>query len=59
MGPLSDKVAIVTGRGSGIGEGLCREMARRGARVVVARSLPIVLGTATIGRPHAMNRGAT
>ena len=26
---LSEKVAIVTGGGSGIGEGLCRELARR------------------------------
>jgi NAD(P)-dependent dehydrogenase (short-subunit alcohol dehydrogenase family) len=33
---LSEKVAIVTGGGSGIGEGLCRELARRGARVIVA-----------------------
>jgi NAD(P)-dependent dehydrogenase (short-subunit alcohol dehydrogenase family) len=33
---LSEKVAIVTGGGSGIGEGLCRELARRDARVVVA-----------------------
>jgi len=33
---MSEKVAIVTGGGSGIGEGLCRELARRGARVVVA-----------------------
>ncbi len=33
---LNEKVAIVTGGGSGIGEGLCRELARRGARVVVA-----------------------
>jgi NAD(P)-dependent dehydrogenase (short-subunit alcohol dehydrogenase family) len=29
------KVAIVTGGGSGIGAGLCRELARRGVRVVV------------------------
>jgi NAD(P)-dependent dehydrogenase (short-subunit alcohol dehydrogenase family) len=33
---LTGKVAIVTGGGSGIGESLCRELARRGARVVVA-----------------------
>jgi NAD(P)-dependent dehydrogenase (short-subunit alcohol dehydrogenase family) len=33
---LNEKVAIVTGGGSGIGEGLCRELAGRGARVVVA-----------------------
>jgi NAD(P)-dependent dehydrogenase (short-subunit alcohol dehydrogenase family) len=33
---MSQKVAIVTGGGSGIGEGLCRELARRGARVIVA-----------------------
>jgi len=33
---LSEKVAIVTGGGSGIGEGLCHELARRGARVIVA-----------------------
>jgi NAD(P)-dependent dehydrogenase (short-subunit alcohol dehydrogenase family) len=36
MNSLSGKVAIVTGGGSGIGEGLCLELARRGARVVVA-----------------------
>lgn len=31
-----EKVAIVTGGGSGIGEALCRELARQGVRVVVA-----------------------
>ena len=36
MDSLEEKVAIVTGGGSGIGEGLCLELARRGARVVVA-----------------------
>jgi NAD(P)-dependent dehydrogenase (short-subunit alcohol dehydrogenase family) len=33
---LDNKVAIVTGGGSGIGEAVSRELARRGARVVVA-----------------------
>jgi len=35
-GKLAGKVAIVTGGGSGIGEAVGRELARRGARVVVA-----------------------
>ena len=33
---FENKIAIVTGGGAGIGEALSRELARRGARVVVA-----------------------
>ena len=50
---LSEKVAIVTGGGSGIGEGLCRELARQGARVVVAD-----VNSAEAGRVAASITGA-
>jgi NAD(P)-dependent dehydrogenase (short-subunit alcohol dehydrogenase family) len=36
MGLFEEKVAIVTGGGAGIGEALCKELGRQGARVIVA-----------------------
>ena len=36
MEQFKDKVAIVTGGGSGIGQALCQELGRRGSMVVVA-----------------------
>lgn len=36
MNIFNQKVAVITGAGSGIGRGLARELARRGARVVIS-----------------------
>ncbi len=36
MGQLEDKVAIITGAGSGFGEGIAKHYAREGAKVVIA-----------------------
>ena len=36
MGQLQDKVAIITGAGSGFGEGMAEAYIREGAKVIIA-----------------------
>ena len=41
MGRIQDKVAIVTGGGDGIGQGICRRFAAEGAKLLVAEIDPV------------------
>lgn len=51
-GRVQDKVAIVTGGGTGIGQGIATVLAREGARVVVANRTPET-GEETVARIRA------
>ena len=46
MGELDDRVAIVTGSSSGIGEAIARRLSELGCRVVVNSSSSVTVGTA-------------
>lgn len=49
MSDLKDQVAVVTGGGSGIGEGICLDLAQKGAKVMVlGRSEEKVIKTAKL-----------
>jgi NAD(P)-dependent dehydrogenase (short-subunit alcohol dehydrogenase family) len=57
MGKLEGKVAIVTGAGQGIGRGVCLELARDGADVVVVDMNPETAGR-TAGEIETIGRRA-
>ncbi|MGA1648335.1 MAG: SDR family NAD(P)-dependent oxidoreductase, partial [Ilumatobacteraceae bacterium] len=55
---LAGRVAIVTGAGQGVGEGIARRLAEHGATVIVAAREPAPVFSATVNRRLA-EHGAT
>ena len=58
MMSLTNRVAIVTGGGSGIGLGVASALAREGCRVVIAGRDPAKLERAAAEATHASGNGA-
>ena len=54
---LKDKVAIVTGGGQGIGEGICLKLAQEGANVAIA-DLNLKTSSAVVDKIKALGRQA-
>ena len=49
MGRMENKVAVITGAGGGLCEGIARSFAREGAKVVLVDKKPVVLEKAKEG----------